>query len=182
LTSSTPSLLPVLFDANTLENFAVVDRLDLLQICYGDRAGWAEAVQFEIRMGVQSEVRLHRILSQSWLGEPIPVEGVAAILAVELIRRGVGGVVASRPTPHLGEAQTVFLLETSYHGGIFITGDRPAAHFARRRKIRTLDSAQVLNECFQMGKIGCPEAYELLGAMANENRGVRVPEHHGEVC
>lgn len=33
-----------------------------------------------------------------------------------------------------------------------------------------------------MGKIDCPEAYELLGAMADENRGVRVPEHHGEIC
>lgn len=95
----------VLFDANTLQNFAVVDRLDLLQVCYGDRAGWAEAVQFEIRMGVQSEARLCRVLSQSWLGEPIPVEGAEAILAVELVRRGVGGIVASPPTQHLGEAQ-----------------------------------------------------------------------------
>lgn len=96
----------VLFDANTLQNFAVVDRLDLLQVCYGDRAGWAEAVQFEIRMGVQSETRLRRVLSQSRLGEPIPVEGAEAILAVEMVRRGVGGVVAhvlrsilARPKP-----------------------------------------------------------------------------------
>lgn len=182
MTSSKSDLPAVLFDANTLENFAVVDRLDLLRICYGERAAWAEAVHFEIRMGVQSESRLRRVLSQAWLGEPIPIEGAEAILAVELIRRGVGGVVAARPTQHLGEAQTIVLLENSYQGSVFITDDRPAAHFARRRGIRTLDSAQVLNECFRMGEIGCPEAYKLLCAMADENRGVRVPDHHGEVC
>lgn len=182
MTSSESNSPFVLFDANTLQNFAVVDRLDLLQVCYGDRAGWAEAVQFEIRMGVQSETCLRRVLSQSWLGEPIPVEGVEAILAVELVRRGVGGIVASRPTQHLGEAQTIVLLETTYQESIFITDDRPAAHFARRRGIRTLDSAQVLNECFRMGEVGCPETYKLLGAMADENRRVRVPDHHGEVC
>lgn len=133
-------------------------------------------------MGVQSENRLRRVLSQPWLGEPIPIEGVEAILAVELVRRGVGGVVASRPTRHLGEAQTTVLLETSHRGSIFTTDDRPAAHFARRRGIRTLDSAQVLNECFRMGEIGCPEAYKLLCVMAEEGRGVQIPDHHGEVC
>lgn len=124
--------------------------------------GYALEVQFEIRMGVQSEARLCRVLSQSWLGEPIPVEGAEAILVVELVRRGVGGIVAYAAS---WRGSTIVLLEAGYQGSIF-----------------TLDSAQVLNECFRMGEIGCPEAYKLLGAMADENRRVRLPGHHGEVC
>jgi hypothetical protein len=44
------------------------------------------------------------------------------------------------------------------------------------------DSVDVLQECYRKSEVGCPEAYDLLVEIANQDRGVRVPAHHSDVC
>lgn len=164
------------------ENFAVVDRLDLLEERYGYRATWTETVQFEIRRGLRAEPRLQRVLDCRWLGEPIAVETSAqALRDIDLIRRALGGSPA-RPTEHLGEAEIIYLLEATSTGAVFISDDRPAASLAKRRGLQVLDSSAVPAECFSFGEVGCPEAYELLMAMVDNNRGVHIPPDHSYVC
>ncbi|MGH8527029.1 MAG: hypothetical protein ACREXY_23340 [Gammaproteobacteria bacterium] len=171
----------VFFDANTLINFAVIDRLDILGRRYEGCAAWTDGVQFEVKRGVQSDRRIQRVLDVPWLGSPVEIEGVADLTRVELLRACLSGS-SSRPTKHLGEAQTIFLLETSYESSIFITDDRPAADFARRRGLSVMDSVDVLRECYWKGEVGCPEAYDLLVEISHQGRGVRVPTHHSDVC
>jgi hypothetical protein len=55
----------VFFDANTLMNFAIVDRLDLLKAHYGWRAQWTETVRDEVQRGVVIEGRYQQILDAS---------------------------------------------------------------------------------------------------------------------
>jgi hypothetical protein len=122
------------------------------------------------------------VLDCKWLGEPIAVEAsTQALRDVDLIRRALGGS-PTRPTEHLGEAEIIHLLETTSAGAVFISDDRPAASFAKRRGIRVLDSSAVLAECFSFGDVGCPDAYELLMSMADNNRGVHIPPDHSYVC
>ncbi|GAA0991510.1 hypothetical protein GCM10009555_078950 [Acrocarpospora macrocephala] len=170
------------FDANTLQNFAVVDRLDLLKAHYGARIRWTETVRFEVQRGIRAEPRLQRILDAEWLGDPIEISGDPATLSsIEFIRRGLGGNSVQQ-LQHLGEAEIIYYLEKVEPGGFFVTDDRPAADFAHRRGITVIDTPGVLSECHSYGEIGCPDAYVLLQAMADNDRGVRVPADHRAIC
>lgn len=172
----------VYFDTCTLSNFAVVGRLQVLETRYGYRARWTETVAHEIRLGRSVEPTLQRVLDSGWLGEPVEIDGDRnALREIDNIRRGLGGTAAD-PLKHLGEAEIIYHLGRREPSGIFITDDRPALDFARNRNIFVLDTSQILAECFSLGELGCPEAYELLQEMYIRNRGVRVPANHMSVC
>jgi hypothetical protein len=175
----------VLFDACTLQNFAVVDALWVLKCRYGGRAGWTEGVRHEIRRGLRTEPLLQRVLDleNGWLGNPLCLDEPGDYEDVDLIRRGLGGTSAE-PLKHLGEAESIHALERAdAHDRVFVTDDGPAADFVRRRPggLRVLDAASVLAEAYAYGELRCPQAYELLTAMWKYPREIRVPPHR-EVC
>lgn len=173
----------VFFDTCTLWNFAVVDRLDLLATRYGWRARWTETVSFEVDEAVRfGEISLRRVQEATWLGEPVAVDGDRrALREIELVRQAMGGTNAD-PLKHLGEAEILYHLQRREPSGIFVTDDRPALDFARRRGTFALDTSQVLAECFAEHEIGCPAAYDLMLEMVAKDRGVRVPSSHMAVC
>jgi hypothetical protein len=177
-----PQIGNVYFDACTLSNFATVGRLEILEIRYGYRARWTETIQYEVRRGLPADPSLQQILGAGWLGQPVEVDGDRkALREIENIRRGLGGSQAD-PLQHLGEAEIMYHLGRREPSGIFVTDDRPALDFARNRGLFTLDTSQILAECFQQGEIGCPDAYDLILEMFERNRGVRVPTSHMSVC
>jgi hypothetical protein len=174
----------IVVDACTWQNFAVVDGLWVLESRYAGIVSWTEAVRNELQRGLRAEPKLQDVLDleNAWLGEPVRLEG-ESLGEVDLIRRGIGGT-ASAPLQHLGEAEAIHLLERAVvRQRTFITDDGPAADFARRRSsgIQVLDAAAVLADAFAMGDIGCPAAYDMLQAMWNYPREVRIPPHR-EVC
>ena len=174
----------IVVDACTWQNFAVVDGLWVLEARYAGIASWTEAIRNELQRGLRAEPKLQDVLDleTSWLGRPVRLEG-ESLDKVDLIRRGIGGT-ASAPLQHLGEAEAIHFLEQAAGRRVmFITDDGPAADFARRRPsgIQVLDAAAVLADAFAMGDIGCPAAYDMLQAMWNYPREVRVPPHR-EVC
>jgi predicted nucleic acid-binding protein len=173
-----------LADACTLQNFAVVGALWILERRYGSDLTWTEAVRHEIRRGLPAEPRLQRVLDleDAWLGSPLRLDQPGDD-EVDLIRRGLGGL-AARPLEHLGEAESIRALERSNATDrLLLTDNGPASDFASRRSsgIRVLDSADVLTEAYAMGDIGCPQAYDILRAMHGEGRAIRLPPHR-EVC
>jgi predicted nucleic acid-binding protein len=173
----------VFFDANTLMNFAIVNRLDLLEVHYGWRAQWTETVRDEVQRGVAAVSSYQQILDASWLPDPLEIQGTSMddLHGVDALRRALGGLPAN-PTQHLGEAELIYYLERRRPDGIFITDDRPARDLATRRQLLAIDTATVLSECYSYGEVGCPEAYDLLVQMADLGRGVRVPASHTLVC
>jgi hypothetical protein len=121
-------------------------------------------------------------LEETWLGPPLRLDQPGDD-EVDLIRRGLGGL-AARPLEHLGEAESIRALERSNATDLLLlTDDGPAGDFASRRSsgIRVLDSAKVLAEAYALNEIGCPQAYDMLLAMRDEGRAVRVPPHR-KVC
>lgn len=179
-----PAIGEVMIDACTLWNFAVVQRLDLLEVRYGHRgARWTEAIQLEISRHVREEPLLQAVLEAQWLGEPMPVTGNAeTLIRIERIRRGLLATPNDSPTLHLGEAEVIDLLETQHPSWMFVTDDQPAGDLARRRGLTILDTPRVLADCYASGEIGCPAAYDLLSEMWAKGRGVRVPPSHRDVC
>lgn len=175
---------PAIFDTCSLENFTVVDRLDLLEGRYGHRACWTVTIESEVTRGLRKEPKLRDVLDAKWLGEPIDimpdVEGVQAIFNNRRALSKVPSAMAA--TEHLGEAEIIYLMETGHRDWLFITDDQPAKDMAKRRGLRAIDSAEVLADCFAMGEITCPAAYKLLEQMVDKDRGVRLPADHTFVC
>ncbi|BBH64809.1 hypothetical protein ACTI_14940 [Actinoplanes sp. OR16] len=172
----------IYFDTCTLANFAAVDRLDLLRERYGHRARWTETIRWEITRGVGAAPYLQRVLQAEWLGEPVEIsDSTSALTEINNIRRGLGAL-GSSPTRHLGEAEIIYHLQHVDVGAFFVTDDREALNFARRRGLFTFDTHKIMEECFSCSEVGCPEAFELLQQMAASDRGVRVPSSHMGVC
>lgn len=177
-----PGVGGVFFDTCTLSNFAIVNRLDLLETRYGYRARWTETVQYEVARGARANPYLQEVLDATWLGEPIEISGDVQVLTeIDRLRRALGGTNAE-PMKHLGEAEIIYYVESTERSGVFVTDDRPALDFARRRGIVVLDSADVLAECYSQDEIACPAAYRLLLEMADRGRSVRIPPDHLSVC
>ena len=165
----------VIVDACTLKNFSVVDRIDILEAYFSGRAWWTEAIAREAgRLGLPP---------LDWPGPAMsPGDDIAALIGVDEIRRGLGATRADPATLHLGEAEAIYVLERSHPDWTFVSDDQPAIDFARRRGLSTLDTEAVLATCYEHGRIGCPEAFDLLTSMAGMGRGVRVPPSHWYVC
>jgi len=170
----------ILFDACTLENFAVVARLGLLEKTYPNGA-WTDGTELEIRRGSIERLHLRTLVGASWPGTPIAAEDPLALQQIDRIRRGLGGSPTT-PTRHLGEAQIIRHISHVEPGTVFATDDRPAADFARRRGIRVVDTPDILRACFDAALLECPEAYELLREMVECGRGVAAPPSHWHIC
>jgi predicted nucleic acid-binding protein len=165
----------VIVDACTLQNFSAVGRLDILERHFAHSARWTPAIQWEAG-------RL-RVPSIDWIGTPLPIGGdVATLLAVQLIRGGLGATQTDPATLHLGEAEAIHFIEIHQPTWTFVSDDRPAVDFALRRGLSAIDTQTVLADCYAKGEIGCPDAFELLCQMAAEGRGVQVPPSHWYVC
>lgn len=170
------------FDTCTLQNFAVVSRLDLLEKLFTGRAAWTDGTALEVRRAVRHSPSMAALLHCRWLGTPVAVgDAPPAAQQVDRLRRAIGGA-ASRPTEHLGEAQTIHRLLEQQADGVFVTDDRQAADFAVRNGLTTMDTVDILRDAFDAGLVGCPEAYELLVAMASAGRGIALPPSHLHVC
>jgi predicted nucleic acid-binding protein len=165
----------VIVDACTLQNFSVIGRLDILKQHFAHRAGWTQAIQ--------REAGQLRVPPVDWLGTPLSAgDDIATLIAVDMIRRGLGATLTDPATLHLGEAEAIHLLETHHPTWTFVSDDQPAVDFALKRGLNAVDTQAVLADCYAQGEIACPDAFELLRQMAAEGRGVRVPPSHWYVC
>lgn len=171
----------VLFDTTTLSSFAAIDRLDLLATCFVGRAAWTVVVAHELRRGRRHEKYL-RDLNTDWLGLPRePPAGPEHLSGVQRIRRAISGSTRNSHDS-LGEAETIYYIETCARGATFITDDRVAGDMAKRRGIRTHNTPWVLGRIHSAGQLTCPEPYELLLAMNANGRHLQVPADHTRIC
>lgn len=172
----------LVFDTATLWNFASINRLDVLETRYGARCHWTESVQLEVLNSEPWEPALRELRnSGSWLGEPIAFEtsDLAKIMDIQRIL----AAPSDPPTKHVGESECIYALETRLQGAWLVTDDRAAADLARRRGHYVIGTTDVLQECYVMGELRCPEPYDLLVEMAGAGRdNVSVPSTHAAIC
>lgn len=159
-------------DNTVLCNFAAVDRLPLLEKVLDGRGRWTQAVAYEAERSTVYHPRLRDIVDAGWLGEPIEIDDVREIAEVERMRRAVFGGAASQPTRHLGEAETCALitLRKEFRGSVWITDDRSAWRFARRRGITTKETYDLVREAAVGELISAGEGHRLLTAMVAAGR------------
>lgn len=167
-----------LFPDNTvLCNFAAVDRLDLLEKVLDGRGRWTDAVAYEASKSSHYLPALGSLTHGAWLGEPIEVTDDTDIRGIERIRRVSFGGRESKPTQHLGEAETCYLILNwaEFAGAWWISDDRDAVRFARMKGITTRETIDLMPIAVTNGDITSSDAYDLMHAMVANGRHPRLP-------
>jgi predicted nucleic acid-binding protein len=84
-----------------------------------------------------------------------------------------------RPLQHLGEAETLVLIQRrpGFAESVWITDDGEAARFARRKGIAVLDTVDIIRQAVAEGLVVAHEGHRLLHAMTSRGRHLRdVPQ------
>jgi hypothetical protein len=174
-----------LFPDNTvLCNFASIDSLDLLRSFLNGRGRWTAAVAYEASLSARKLTPLYRLPQEGWLGDAIEVNDEAEVQRIERIRRAVFGGDADRPTQHLGEAETCFVIKEwpSLRGSWWITDDREALRYATFQGITTRETIDLMTIAVVNGDVGAREAFELMMRMADGGRSLRLPRVANDLC
>lgn len=170
-----------LFPDNTvLCNFAVVERLDLLETILNGCGRWTSAVAGEAEASAQYIPVLRAIAGAGWMGDPIEVTEDADILQVDRIRRVVFGGTDAKPLQHLGEAETCHVMRTwpEFAGSWWVSDDREALRYAKRQGIPAYDTFDLMAMAVNDGDIYGSAAFVLMELMTSRGRSVRMPAGH----
>jgi hypothetical protein len=161
-----------LVDAVTLRHFGITEHLVVLEhiLSAYPLPRWTETVRSEILAGI-GQPDCNNVLAASFLGTPHQI-ATTEMAEVMKIRIALGGR-AGRSTEHLGEAESIFLADKL--NGAFITDDRVAYDFARRRlgNIRVFDTVDLLRQTVATGYFKSSEAQQVADAIRNSGRSLR---------
>jgi predicted nucleic acid-binding protein len=167
-----------LFPDNTvLCNFAVVERLDLLETILNGRGRWTSAVAGEAEASARHLPALHALVGGGWMGEPIEIIEDADILRIDRIRRVVFGGTDAKPLQHLGEAETCHVMRTwpEFASSWWVSDDREALRYAKRQDIPAYETLDLMAMAVSDGDIDGAGAFVLMERMTSRGRSVRMP-------
>lgn len=162
-------------DNTVLCNFAAVDRLGLLEKVLDGRGRWTEAVAAEAEQSTPYWPKLSQVTAGGWLGEPIEIDDPAETALVDRVRRVVFGGSSSRPLQHLGEAETLVVIEhrSGFASSVWITDDGEAGRYARRKGISVKDTVDIMREAVVDGLVPADAGHRLLIDMKQAGRHLR---------
>ncbi|MGW5663282.1 hypothetical protein ACWEWG_24750 [Streptomyces sp. NPDC003758] len=162
-------------DNTVLCNFAAVDRLSLLEKVLDGRGRWTQAVAAEAEQSTRYWPRLSQVVDGGWLGEPIEIDDPVETALVDRIRRVVFAGSPSRPLQHLGEAETLVVIEhrSGFADSVWITDDGEAGRYAHRKGIRVKNTVDVMREAVVDGLVLADDGHGLLLAMGQAGRHLR---------
>lgn len=167
-----------LFPDNTvLCNFAAVQRMDLLEVILNGRGRWISAVAGEAEASALYLPACGRWRTKGWMGDPIEITEEADILRVNLIRRAVFGGTDAKSLQHLGEAETCHVMRTrlEFASSWWITDDREALRYAKRQRIPSYETIDIVSMAVNDGDIGAAAALALMEQMTSQGRSLRMP-------
>lgn len=164
-------------DNTVLCNFAAVHRLDLLEGHLRSRGRWVQAIAHEVERSARYEPDLMGLAEAGWLGEPIAIDRPDDIKAVERIRRLTFGGSRNEPLRHLGESQTLWLLQnrTEFRGAWWVSDDRDSLAASRAKGITTRETIDIMRGIVADGELTAGQACSLMSQMADRGRFLRQP-------
>jgi hypothetical protein len=173
-------------DNTVLCNFAIIERLDLLEKTLAGHGRWCEAVAYEAAQSsrIPGLLSLATVAQGGWLDEPIEIDQADAH-RVEAVRIGIFGGSSARPLQHLGEAQTLFLLDNDERFALayWLTGDRSAYDYAVRRGMLARTTVDIMAEAVASGDLRPGDGFSLLKAIQHTGRYVhRMPRAAAELA
>ena len=173
-----------LFPDNTvLCNFAAVNRLDLIKSVVNGRGRWTEAVAYEASRSASKLPVLGGLPAEGWLDEPIEITSESDIQQINQIRRARFGGTDDEPLKHLGEAQTCYVIKNwaEFAGSWWISDDGEALRYAKFQGITTRETIDLMSIAVTDGDISARNAFDLMQAMADSDRYLRLPKSAEEL-
>ena len=164
-------------DNTVLVNFASVQESSLLVAILDGRGRWTDAVADEARKSRRHHPDLGILIDSGALGEELYVDDPADVRAVEHLRRQVFHGPIDKPTKHLGEATTCFLLRKheELRESFWVTDDRDAAEYAKRQGIFTWGTSDLMSEGLARGACVRDDAWLMLLAMRKAGNYLWIP-------
>jgi len=171
-------------DNTVLCNFAAVDRLSVLEKVLDGRGRWTQAVAAEAQQSTRYWPKLSQVADGGWLGDPIEIDDPAEAALVDRVRRVVFAGSPSRPLQHLGEAETLVVIEhrSGFAGSVWITDDGEAGRYAHRKGICAKDTVDMMREAAVGGLVTADDGHRLLLGMEQAGRHLRgIPRRAGDL-
>lgn len=170
-------MTPAFFlDTTVFRNFASVSWLELLWRVLRGRGRWALAIAYEVEVAAGYVDGLDLASCRAALGDPCEIDDPGQVVQVEHLRRAIFGGRADRPLQHLGEAETLVLLQDpQWSGARWVSDDRHAVRYARGRGLLVSETSDLLEEAVSMADLAAPSADALLLDMVQQGRGRRLP-------
>lgn len=162
----------LLFPDNTvLINFAYISRMDLLQRLTGGNGAWCQSVAMECAKSAQIEgledLRgADEIFGQPWRPETGAEHSEIRRLREEMARPGDGA------SKHLGEAETIVLMERRASDGRFVTDDAAAARQAQAHGIASNTTWDLLFLALRLKWVDADTVYGYVGVLRQRKRPV----------
>lgn len=167
-------------DNSAIVSFSKANQLAVLEAYLGGKGKVVEAVSAEIKSSVAHTPNLWTLDQQVWFGDPIEISGKDKVQRIEGIRVAVFGGTKAKPREHLGESQTLFLLqEKEFKDSVWITEDRDAYRFARRQRVVARDIFGMLSDMVGSREITSEQAFQICENILEADRGLlRPPRTH----
>jgi predicted nucleic acid-binding protein len=163
----------LLFPDNTvLINFAYIGRMDLLERLAGGKGAWCQSVASECDQSSRIEGLDELARAHDVFGTPWRPEAGAEHLEIRLLREEMASPGDSA-TRHLGEAETIVLMERRGLTGMFITDDEDAARKAQAHGITSMTTWDLLALALRMGWVDVDTVYGFVNVLRQRRR--RMP-------
>lgn len=146
-------------DTTVLVNFALLRRMDLLEVAAGGGRGrWCGTVAKECDASAHQRELQDLRLVPTILGTPLYPETGAERLEVQHLRTELASP-GDRSTDHLGEAETLAIITSRRElTAFFVTDDRGAARLAASRGVRAITTWDLLRTLLRHARITDDEA------------------------
>ncbi|MGI5190778.1 hypothetical protein ACQEVI_21745 [Promicromonospora sp. CA-289599] len=158
-------------DTTVLINFALINRMDLLSRLLRDRGRWCLTVSQECESASQVEGRLELLLAKELLGVPWEPQTEEEHIDIRDLR-DLMARPGDSPRAHLGEAETIVLMEVRTVGAVFVTDDADAARQARYRGLVVIDTWDLVRLAVRQAMVDIDTAFGYALSLHDLSRAV----------
>lgn len=160
-------------DNTALINFHIVNRWDLLSATMDGKGQWCGAVAAECRRWTAKQYPGMYGNADAIFGDPVYPEG-AEHVNTTVLRRRMADPTDDWPTRHLGEAETITVIDSRFKSSRFITDDLEASNFAAAEDIKCYGTGDLLVVAERgLELISTADRHFLEQVLSNANRTIR---------
>ena len=155
-------------DNTVLENFCRTRRLQLLEDLLDSRGTWTATVAVECTASTRVTGLEDLVNVGGFLGEPISPETEDEFAAVQRHREFLR-IPGDGPEKHLGEAETLALVELRSIHAIVLTDDTGAMRLANRLSISVATTADLFRLAVRAERLDAQSAWDDLVSLQTEH-------------
>lgn len=148
-------------DNTTLINFCLVGELGLLERLLAGRGAWTATVEIECTESAHYPGLSDLMTVAGFMGAAFAPESAVEIAAVAAIRESLR-MPGDGPEKHLGEAETLGIIQERSLSAIVITDDTGAIRLARRMGITVITTCTLLELAAKVGFITVQRSWDIV--------------------